>query len=156
VVAKSCHERALGLLAVRQRSDRELRTRLLAAGFEAEEVGDVLERLTRVGLIDDAAFARALAAHQFGSKRAGRRAVTGALLAKGVAPDLVAAVVEEGVGDEEERARELAASKAARMGQLDPVKAFGRISSLLMRRGYAPDVARSAARAALEVDGAGE
>ena len=56
---KSCHERALGLLAVRARSRRELERRLLQAGFEAEEVADVLERLERVGLVDDEAFARA-------------------------------------------------------------------------------------------------
>jgi regulatory protein len=156
VAAKSCHERALGLLAVRQRSRREIQTRLLGAGFEAEEVDEVLERLGRVGLIDDEAFARAVAAYQFGSRRAGRRAVTSALLAKGVAPDLVASVVQEAVGDEESRARDLATAKVVRMGALDPAKAFGRITSLLMRRGYAPDVARSAARYALQADGVGE
>ena len=60
---KSCHERALGLLAVRPRSRRELERRLLQAGFEPEEVADVLERLERVGLIDDEAFARQVAEH---------------------------------------------------------------------------------------------
>ena len=83
---KSCHERALGLLAVRPRARRELERRLLAAGFQADEVDDVLVRLERVGLIDDEAFARQLADHQFGSRHAGRRAVTSALLAKGIAP----------------------------------------------------------------------
>ena len=43
---KSCHERALGLLAVRPRSRRELERRLLQAGFEPEEVQDTLGRLT--------------------------------------------------------------------------------------------------------------
>ena len=47
---KSCHERALGLLAVRPRSRRELERRLLQAGFEPEEVQDTLGRLERVGL----------------------------------------------------------------------------------------------------------
>lgn len=156
MVAKSCHERALGLLAVRQRSRHELQTRLLGAGFEPDEVEDVLERLTRVGLIDDEAFARSLAAYQFGSRRAGRRAVSSALVSKGVAADVVAAVLEEAAGDEEARARAVAEAKAARMGSLEPVKAFGRITSLLMRRGYAPEVARRAARHALEMDGAAD
>ena len=87
---KSCHERALGLLAVRPRARRELERRLLAAGFDHAEVDDVLARLERVGLVDDEAFARQLAEFQFGSRRAGRRAVTSALLAKGIAPDLAA------------------------------------------------------------------
>ena len=148
---KSCHERALGLLAVRPRSRRELEQRLTAAGFAAGEVADVLGRLERVGLVDDADFARQLAEQQFVHKRAGRRAVTSALMAKGVAPELIEAVVAEAPDDEESRAEDLARSKALRMGDVDPVKAFNRVCGLLMRRGYAPEVARRAARKALDV-----
>ena len=129
---KSCHERALGLLAVRPRSRRELERRLLQAGFEPEEVQDVLGRLERVGLIDDAAFARQMAEYQFGSRKAGRRAVTGALLEKGIAPDVVAQVLEDPAQDEEARAFDLASSKALRMGQIEPAKAFNRLTGLLV------------------------
>ncbi|MGZ5293254.1 MAG: regulatory protein RecX [Actinomycetota bacterium] len=148
---KSCHERALGLLAVRPRSRRELEQRLTAAGFGVDEVADVLGRLERVGLVDDADFARQLAEQQFVHKRAGRRAVTSALIAKGIAPDLIEAVVAEAPDDEEARAEELARSKALRMRSVDPAKAFNRLSGLLLRRGYAPQVARQAARRALDV-----
>ncbi len=148
---KSCHERALGLLAVRPRSRRELEQRLSAAGFDADEVADVLGRLERVGLVDDADFARQLAEQQFVHKRAGRRAVTSALLAKGIAPELIEAVVAEAPDDEEVRADDLARAKARRMAGVDPAKAFNRLVSLLMRRGYAPEVARRAARRALDV-----
>jgi len=150
---QSCHERALGLLAVRPRSRRELEQRLTAAGFDADEVADVLARLERVGLVDDADFARQLAEQEFVHKLAGQRAVTSALVAKGIAPDLIEAVVAEALDDEEARAEELARSKARRMGSVDPVKAFNRLSALLMRRGYSPEVARQAARLALDVDG---
>lgn len=152
-VPKSCHERALGLLAVRPRARGELKTRLRAAGFDPVEVEDVLGRLQRVGLIDDLAFARQLAEHQFGSKLSGRRAVTGALLAKGVSRDIAEAVVQEADRDEDDRAQELARSRAARMTGLDRPRAYGRLTSLLMRRGYSPEVARSAARRALDVSG---
>ena len=115
---KSCHERALGLLAVRARSRRELERRLLQAGFETDEVADVVE---------------------------------------GVAPDIVEATVSD-AGDEDERAEALARSKADRLGSVDPVKAFSRLTSLLVRRGYSPEVARQAARRALalDADGVGE
>lgn len=149
---RSCHERALGLLAVRPRARRELERRLLAAGFEVDEVDDVLARLERVGLIDDEAFARQMADHQFGSRRAGHRAVTSVLLAKGIAPELAARVAEDAPDAEHDRALELARSRVGRLTGIEPVKAFGRLTSLLVRRGYAPDVARSAARRALEVD----
>ncbi|MEX1263635.1 MAG: regulatory protein RecX [Actinomycetota bacterium] len=149
---KSCHERALGLLAVRPRARRELERRLLAAGFEADEVSDVLTRLERARLIDDKAFAKQLAEHQFGARRAGSRAVKSALLAKGIAPDLAAEVAGSAPDDEQERATELARSRVGRLAGVEPVKAFGRLTSLLVRRGYSPEVARLAARRVLEVD----
>ena len=55
---KDIHERALGLLAVRQRSRREIQRRLERAGFGPEEVREELDRLQQVGLIDDEAFSR--------------------------------------------------------------------------------------------------
>lgn len=152
---KSCHERALGLLAVRARSRRELETRLLGAGFEREEVDDVLERLEGVGLIDDEAFARQVAEHRFGVRREGARAVAAELRAKGVGASVIASVVDEwtGADGEEERAQALAASRVPRLGAVEPAKAFNRLSALLMRRGFSPDVARRAARKALGMDG---
>ena len=132
-------------------SRRELERRLLQAGFEPDEVADVLERLERVGLIDDEAFARQVAEHALGVKRSGRRAVVSSLMAAGVAPDLIEATLAD-AGDEEDRAEALARSRASRLGSLDPVKAFSRLTSLLVRRGYSPEVARQAARRALALD----
>jgi regulatory protein len=149
---KDVHERALGLLAVRARSRRELERRLRQAGFEAEEVEAELARLEQVGLIDDAAFARQLAEHAFGAGGKGRRAVASALAVKGVDRTVVTSLLQELGGHEEERALELARSRAARLAGVDRQKAFQRLSGLLMRRGYAPELARSAARAALSVN----
>jgi regulatory protein len=149
---KSCHERALGLLAVRARSRRELERRLSQAGFEVAEVDDVLERLERVGLVDDRAFARQLADHAFGVKRSGVRAVAVSLAAAGVAREIIAETVDPHASEEEARANALAESRAARMRSLDPQKAFSRLTSLLMRRGFGPEVARGAARRALALD----
>ena len=148
---KSCHERALGLLAVRPRSRRELERRLLAARFEAQEVDDVLTRLERVGLVDDEAFARQFAEHRFGARKEGSRAVAQGLRAAGIAPALAEAAARDVPDDDEERAADLARSRASRLSGVPPEKAFTRLSSLLMRRGYGPEIARSAARTALEI-----
>jgi regulatory protein len=59
--------------------------------------------------------------------------------------------VAEAPDDEEARAEELARAKVPRSSGLDPAKAYGRLCGLLMRRGYAPEVARRAARKALGV-----
>jgi regulatory protein len=148
---KSCHERALGLLAVRPRSRRELERRLLAARFESEEIQEVLTRLERVGLVDDEAFARQYAEHRFGSRKEGSRGVEQGLRAAGIAPALAARVAEGTPDDDEERAAELARSRASRLRGIAPQRAFARLSSLLIRRGYSPEIARSAARKALEI-----
>jgi regulatory protein len=154
--SKSCHERALGLLAVRPRSRRELERRLLQAGFEPDEVQGVLRRLEVVGLIDDEAFARAVAEQAFGVRRSGVRAVRAALAAKGVSGASSAAVIEELGGDEEQRAVELARSRLTRLRGVPPERAFSRLVGVLARRGYPPATARRAARLALEVEVAEE
>ncbi len=153
---KSCHERALGLLAVRMRSRRELRDRLKRAGFGAEEVDDVLERLERVGLIDDDRFAEELAQHASGVKRSGNRAIASALYAKGVPRETIDRVVAQAGEDEEARAEALANSRVGRLRGLPPTTAYQRLTSLLLRRGYDPEVARRAAGLALEVESDGE
>jgi regulatory protein len=153
---KSCHERALGLLAVRPRSRRELERRLLAAGFEVDEVGEVLGRLESVGLVDDEAFARAVAEHAFGARRSGARAVRAALASKGVAAATSAALIGELDQDEDVRALELARSRLSRLRGVPTERAYGRLVGLLGRRGYTPGTARRAAMLALEVDPSGD
>ena len=149
---KDVHERALGLLAVRQRSRRELERRLVQAGFEAQEVDEELDRLERVGLIDDEAFARAVVESRTGSRGESSRVVSMHLTRAGVSPELARAALGETVEDDEARATRLAATKARRLAGLDPNVAFQRLYGFLARRGYAPDVARGAARRALSLD----
>ena len=140
-------DRALGLLAVRWRSRRELQTRLRAAGFDDDEVTAALEDLERAGLIDDDRFARELARAKSG-RLDGNRSVRSALAKAGVAPQLGEEVVSD-LGGEEERAHALAERKASRMTGLAPEVAYRRLHGALLRRGYGPDLARDAARRAL-------
>ncbi|HXF74314.1 MAG TPA: regulatory protein RecX [Actinomycetota bacterium] len=145
----SCHDRALRLLAVRPRTRGELRERLLRAGFDPAEVHEELDRLERVGLLDDARFAREFAEREVGGRLAGSRAVGRALAAKGVARPLIEEVVGAYAEGDEDRAVELARSRAPRLAALGPEAAFRRLVSLLSRRGYEPAVALRAARVAL-------
>jgi regulatory protein len=136
---------------VRPRSRRELERRLLGARFQADEVEDVLIRLERVGLVDDESFARQFAEHRFGSRKEGSRAVAQGLRAAGIESSLAEAVSRGAPDDDEERAADLARSRVSRLSGVSSEKAFARLSSLLMRRGYGPQIARSAARKALEI-----
>ena len=149
---KDVHERALGLLAVRQRSRRELERRLVQAGFEADAVVGELDRLEQVGLLDDEAFARAVVESRMGYRGESRRVVAGKLAQAGVAGDVAIAALDTAPEAEEERAQRLAEAKASRLGGLEPNVAFQRLYGFLARRGYGSEVARQAARKALAVE----
>ena len=149
---KNVHERALGLLAVRQRSRGELERRLVQAGFDTDEVHVELERLERVGLIDDEAFARAVVESRMSARGESRRVVAMHLARAGVSADIASTAVDQAPEDDETRATRLAETNARRLAGLEPRVAFQRLYGFLARRGYEPDVARAAARHALAVD----
>jgi regulatory protein len=146
----SCHERALRLLAVRPRSRRELRSRLLRAGFEPDEVEDELARLESVGLVDDEAYAHQAVEHELTVRRSGRRAIVSRLGARGLDRETMERALEDLVTEDEDvRATELARTRAGRLSGIPPERAFARLVSFLARRGYGPETARRAARTAL-------
>ena len=130
--------------------------RLLRAGFPAEEVRDEIDRLERVGLLDDEAFAASYVEHAAGVRRAGHRAVRSGLLGMGVPREIVDRAVAGLDGDDEGRARSLAISRAARLSGLERDVAFRRLVSFLARRGYDHEVALRAASAALALEGSEE
>jgi regulatory protein len=139
---------------VRQRSRAELERRLVGAGFGAEDVAAELRRLEQVGLIDDRAFARALAERSVVRRGEGRRVVARRLATAGVARAITDEVLQDlSSEDESARALSLAGSRVTRFGGLSQDKAFSRLSGFLMRRGYSPEVARWAARRALALEG---
>jgi regulatory protein len=147
----SLHERALRLLAVRQRTRRELQTRLVRAGFEADDVASELDRLEEVGLVDDARFAAEFTEHALGRHLEGRRAVAATLSAMGLDRTLIDEALGGAAGDEAERLRRLADARAARLHGLPPDTAYRRLVSFLVRRGHETSAARRAASEALEL-----
>jgi regulatory protein len=64
-------------------------------------------------------------------------------------------VLDEAGTDEEARALDLATARAGRLAGLPRERAYQRLSSLLMRRGYAPGIARGAAMQALDLQAEG-
>jgi regulatory protein len=147
-MAGTAKDRALGLLAVRWRSREELRRRLARAGFDADEIEEALADLERAGLVEDVRFARELVRDQAGRRLSGDRAILAALRQRGVSPE-VAETALAAAGDEAVRARSLAERRATRLGGLPPEAAYRRLYGALVRRGYAPGLAREACRAAL-------
>lgn len=148
-------DRALRLLGVRWRSREELRRRLSAAGFEAAEVEATIRDLERAGLVDDARFAAEMAEALGARRLGGNRAVRAALRGYGVDPEVGEAAMAA-LPDEEERAARLATARARSLRGLPFETAYRRLEGALMRRGFAPRVAREAARRVLSDAGPGQ
>ena len=136
-------ETALRLLAVRARSEGELVDRLKRKGFTEELTAVVVSGLAEVGLVDDAAFARAWADERMRLRPIGPRRLTSELLSKRIGKELVALVVDETFREhsELELARRAVEKKVRVSGGADAAKRRARLHSFLLRRGFSYEVA---------------
>jgi regulatory protein len=124
-------------------------------GIPEDAAVTVLDRFTEVGLIDDAAYARAWVSSRQAGRGLARRALSAELRAKGVEPEVAAEAVEA-VGDDDEReaARRLVDRKVRAMRRLDRATATRRLMGMLARKGYSGGLAAAVVREALDADGA--
>ena len=145
---EAARERALRLLGYRERSAHELACRLADDGYREDVVADVVARLEDVLLLDDRRFAESLVRGAVGGRDMGRERILRTLGDAGVDPAIIAEVVDEHAPAEAElsRATELAQRMALRT--CDRRK----IAHRLIRKGYALDVAFSAARSVCAAD----
>ena len=133
---------------------QQLADLLTTRGVPDDAAETVLDRFTEVGLIDDAAYARAWVSSRQAGRGLARRALSAELRAKGVDAEVVAEAVEA-VDDEDEReaARRLVDRKVGAMRRLDRTTATRRLMGMLARKGYSGGLAAAVVREAL--DGAG-
>jgi regulatory protein len=146
------HERALGLLAVRPRTRRELHSRLVRAGFEPDEVVAELDRLQEVGLVDDSRFAAQFVEHALERRLEGRRSVAAGLAAKGLDRSVIQEALEAAGGEDDDRLDRLAEARAGRLRHVSPEAAHRRLVSFLIRRGHDAGAARAAATRVLRLE----
>jgi regulatory protein len=130
---------------------QQLAELLAARGIPDDAAETVLDRFTEVGLIDDAAFARAWVSSRQAGRGLARRALSAELRAKGVDAEVAAEAVEA-VDDEDERetARRLVDRKVGAMRRLDRVTATRRLMGMLARKGYSGGLAAAVVREALD------
>jgi regulatory protein len=136
---------------------QQLADLLAQKGVPDEAAETVLDRLTEVGLIDDAAFARAWVSSRQAGRGLARRALSAELRAKGVEPEVAAEAVEA-VDDDDERAtaRRLVERKVGAMRRLDRATATRRLMGMLARKGYNGGLAAAVIREALDDTGNAE
>lgn len=127
----------------------EARARLRANGLVGDESADVVDEFTQRGWLDDSVLAEQLVHSAVTRKDMGTRAVRQLLVKRLIDRQVVDAVIAELPDDDEERAREFAATKARALTRYDDETATRRLMGMLARRGFGGSVAGKAARAAL-------
>jgi regulatory protein len=141
----------LRLLTAGPRTRAQLATALRKRRIPDEVAESVLRRFTEVGLIDDAAFARAWVESRHHSRGLARRALSAELRQRGI-PDgeVRSAVGLLGPQDELATARQLVAKRLpASRGKPTPARAR-QLMGMLARKGYPAGLAAQVVREALE------
>jgi regulatory protein len=146
----------LRLLTVQPRTRAELAQALRRGGVPADSAETVLARFTDVGLIDDAAFARAWVESRHHSRGLSRRTLSVELRRHGVDRDEIREAVET-LDPEQEvtTARRLVEQKMASTRGQPPEARARRAASLLARKGYPPGLAFRLIKETLEREGPG-
>jgi regulatory protein len=145
----------LRLLTVSPRTRAQLAAALHRRGIPAEAADTVLARFTDVGLIDDAAFARAWVESRHHSRGLSRRSLSAELRRQGVQADEIReAVGTLDPGQEAATARRLVERKlAGTRGQPSEVR-VRRAAGTLARKGYPPGLVFRLIKEVMEEEGA--
>jgi regulatory protein len=144
----------LQLLTLAPKTRAQLADALRARGIPETVADDVLGRFADVGLIDDAAFARAWVESRHYSRGLAGRALTAELKRRGVAEEEIReAIAELGPDAEVTTARRLVERKLASTAGLSPEVRTRRLAGMLARKGYPPGLAFRVIREAMEAAG---
>jgi regulatory protein len=146
----------LRLLTLAPRTRAQLADALRKRGIPDEAADEVLSRFEDVGLIDDAAFARAWVESRHYSRGLAGRALSAELKQRGVAAEEIRAAIEDRLGPDAEvaAARRLIDRKLQSTRGLPPEQRTRRLAGLLARKGYPAGLAFRVIREALEAEGA--
>ena len=142
--------RALGRKGI---SESEMRSTLRRNELDPDVVEHEIERLTRVGLLDDVALATDLVDRLHDRKSLGRQGVVAELRRRGIDQVAIDAALEAAADDDDDeflRAIELAQKRAGQLRGLDRATAERRLSGFLMRKGYNGGIVRIAVERALD------
>jgi regulatory protein len=147
----------LRLLAIAPRTRAQLARALRRHGTPAEAAETVLARFTDVGLIDDAAFARAWVESRHYSRGLSRRSLSAELRRQGVETDEIREAVDTLDLDQEvATARRLVEQKMAGTRGQPPEVRVRRAAGTLARKGYPPGLVFRLIKEVLEHEGSDE
>lgn len=137
---EQAHNRALGQLEVRPRSESEIRRYLIGKKYSKEIIDQEVGRLKASRLLSDREFAKFWVENREVFRPRSARALKYELRQKGVPPEEIARVV--GKLDEADSAYRAARPKAERWRELDAQEFRAKMSGYLARRGFDYQVTR--------------
>jgi regulatory protein len=142
-------EICLRQLAVRPRTRAELAKALAKKEISDEVIAEVLDRYDEVGIIDDAAFARAWVSSRHHGRGLARRALATELRRKGVDAEVASEALETVDDDAEAEAARALVDRKLRTATGTPDQIFRRLVGMLARKGYPAGIAIRAVKDAL-------
>jgi regulatory protein len=145
-------EICLRQLAVRPRTRAELATALRRGGVDDRVAAEVLDRYHEVGMIDDAAFARAWVTSRHQSRGLARRVLGSELRQRGVAAETVGEALDELDTDTEAETARALVERRLRTATGTPEAIVRRLVGMLARKGYPAGLAYRVVKEALADD----
>ncbi|MEV0729098.1 regulatory protein RecX [Polymorphospora sp. NPDC050346] len=152
--AEVAREICLRQLATRPRTRAELAAALARRGISEQTTDAVLDRYDEVGMIDDAAFARAWVASRHHGRGLARRALANELRQRGVDSDTASEALGELDETTEAQTARVLVDRKLRTVRGEPDAVFRRLVGMLARKGYPPGVAIRAVKEALAAQSA--
>jgi regulatory protein len=147
--SERAREICLRQLAVRPRTRSELAKALARKEISDEVIAEVLDRYDEVGIIDDAAFARAWVTSRHHGRGLARRALANELRQRGVDAEVASEALETLDEDEEAATARALVDRKLRSATGTPEAVFRRLVGMLARKGYPAGVAIRAVKDAL-------
>jgi len=145
----------LRLLTIAPRTRAQLAEALRKRGVPGDAADAVLDRFADVGLIDDAAFARAWVESRHYSRGLAGRALQAELRQRGIGDDQIRDAIDDlGPDAEVATARRLVQQKLGSTRGLAPEARIRRLAGTLARKGYPAGLAFRVIREAMEAEGA--
>ena len=145
----------LRLLTARARTRAELAGQLAKRGYPDDVSARVLDRLTDVGLVDDAGFAEQWVHSRRANAGKGKRALAAELHTKGVDNDVITSVLG-GINPAAERGRAeqlvRARLRQENLSDADDARVSRRLVAMLARRGFGQTMAYEVVSAELAAE----
>ena len=137
-----CRNYALKLIEFRDRTEKELRGRLLEKGYDESVIEDELAFLKDYGYINDARYAEHFVNDAVNIKKWGKIRIRTELLRKGVQGELVDNIIEDAFCEENGDRLFEQMEKRFKNSDFSNIKERTRIFNFFMRRGFTPDEIR--------------